>query len=209
MMGPSRDDALLPAIAEVLRDAHISPRDVRAVACGSGPGSFTSLRIAASLAKGLASANGAALFAIPSLLLAAAVLNNKSGPYLLHADAMRGERYVVRVTIESDGEIVMSSPIRMTLDKVVAMAAREHAQLVAVGTVVGTRGCDAAAAGSATNTDNTAIVVQPHARNVVLLDSLFHTFGPVSLEAWEPDYGRLAEAQVKWETAHGRVLPAG
>jgi tRNA threonylcarbamoyladenosine biosynthesis protein TsaB len=29
---------------------------------------------------------------------------------------------------------------------------------------------------------------------------------PVSLAAWEPDYGRLAEAQVKWEQAHGRPL---
>jgi tRNA threonylcarbamoyladenosine biosynthesis protein TsaB len=28
----------------------------------------------------------------------------------------------------------------------------------------------------------------------------------VSLDAWEPAYGRLAEAQVKWEAAHGRPL---
>ena len=26
------------------------------------------------------------------------------------------------------------------------------------------------------------------------------------LAAWEPAYGRLAEAQVKWEAAHGRPL---
>ena len=30
----------------------------------------------------------------------------------------------------------------------------------------------------------------------------------VDLDRWEPDYGRLAEAQVKWEAAHGRPLPA-
>ena len=45
--------------------------------------------------------------------------------------------------------------------------------------------------------------------SVVLLASMFHTFGPVSLESWEPNYGRLAEAQVKWELANGRVLPVG
>ena len=28
----------------------------------------------------------------------------------------------------------------------------------------------------------------------------------VDLDAWEPSYGRLAEAQVKWEAAHGRPL---
>jgi tRNA threonylcarbamoyladenosine biosynthesis protein TsaB len=31
--------------------------------------------------------------------------------------------------------------------------------------------------------------------------------GPVNLAAWEPIYGRMAEAQVKWEAAHGRALP--
>ena len=128
MMGPSRDDALLPAIAGVLSDAQVSPRDVRAIACGSGPGSFTSLRIAASLAKGLAVANDATVYAIPSLLLAAAVLRNKPGHYLLHADALRSERYAVRIAIEIDGEIAMSSVMRMTLEDVVAVAALEHAQ---------------------------------------------------------------------------------
>ena len=39
----------------------------------------------------------------------------------------------------------------------------------------------------------------------VLLDDIL-THGRVSLDTWEPDYGRLAEAQVKWEAAHGRRL---
>jgi tRNA threonylcarbamoyladenosine biosynthesis protein TsaB len=30
--------------------------------------------------------------------------------------------------------------------------------------------------------------------------------GPCDLNTWEPAYGRLAEAQVKWEAAHGRPL---
>jgi tRNA threonylcarbamoyladenosine biosynthesis protein TsaB len=29
----------------------------------------------------------------------------------------------------------------------------------------------------------------------------------VSSSEWEPEYGRLAEAQVRWEAAHGRPLP--
>jgi tRNA threonylcarbamoyladenosine biosynthesis protein TsaB len=29
----------------------------------------------------------------------------------------------------------------------------------------------------------------------------------VSLDAWEPEYGRLAEAQVKWEERFGMALP--
>ena len=32
--------------------------------------------------------------------------------------------------------------------------------------------------------------------------------GPVDLALWEPEYGRLAEAQVRWEAEHGRPLAA-
>ena len=46
----------------------------------------------------------------------------------------------------------------------------------------------------------------PRAGNVVRLGAWL-ALAPVSLAAWEPDYGRLAEAQVKWEAAHGRPLP--
>jgi hypothetical protein len=31
----------------------------------------------------------------------------------------------------------------------------------------------------------------------------------VDIASWEPEYGRLAEAQVRWERAHGMPLPGG
>jgi tRNA threonylcarbamoyladenosine biosynthesis protein TsaB len=46
----------------------------------------------------------------------------------------------------------------------------------------------------------------PHARGVAsLLESVVRG-GPVDLASWEPSYGRLAEAQVRWEATHGRPL---
>jgi len=32
------------------------------------------------------------------------------------------------------------------------------------------------------------------------------SMGAVAIETWEPDYGRLAEAQVRWELKHGKAL---
>jgi hypothetical protein len=49
----------------------------------------------------------------------------------------------------------------------------------------------------------------PHARGVAAMLAACVAEGPVDLDAWEPSYGRLAEAQVKWEAAHGRPLAAG
>jgi hypothetical protein len=45
----------------------------------------------------------------------------------------------------------------------------------------------------------------PMARDVArLVPGAF--LAPVAIAGWEPDYGRLAEAQVKWEKTHGRPL---
>jgi hypothetical protein len=51
--------------------------------------------------------------------------------------------------------------------------------------------------------------IVPHARGVARLDGVAAWPAAVDLATWEPNYGRLAEAQVKWEAAHGRALTAG
>lgn len=226
-MGPAREDAILPAIADLLKTAGIAPRDVRAIACGNGPGSFTSLRIAASLAKGIAVANNAELFAVPSLLLAAAALHDQPGEYVLHADALRGERYVVRVQViaadiiddssasrVADGAFVNATPVsttftvvmsnvnRMLMNDVTILARDTDATLVAVG-------AESKALNAAVEQDVGNIRLIPRASNVQFLRDQWRMFGPVDVAAWEPEYGRLAEAQVKWETQHGRELPTG
>jgi tRNA threonylcarbamoyladenosine biosynthesis protein TsaB len=205
VMGPSREDAMLPAIADVLQDAGMRAGQLRAIACGSGPGSFTSLRIAAALAKGLAVANDVLLFAVPSLLLAVSPLAGRPGDYLLHADALRGERYMLRVRVGQNGSIDSAGvTTRMSLADVMLLAAREGAVAMAISAM--------AISGVATDASledaSPELTLQPHARNVAALVSQWSRFGPVSVAVWEPGYGRLAEAQVKWETAHGQTLPS-
>ena len=52
-----------------------------------------------------------------------------------------------------------------------------------------------------------AILASPKARAVAKLEALLEARGPVDIASWEPSYGRLAEAQVRWESAHGTPLP--
>lgn len=200
-MGPSRDDAMLPAIDETLRAAGLQARDVRAIVCGAGPGSFTSLRIAASLAKGFAVANDAALIAVPSLLLAAVQLVATPGRYVLHADALRGERYVQDVCIDANGACDVPGPTtRMD-------AGRFSEYEVAMRTQCAFVAIDARASRANVETDTPVRTVVPDARDAAAALSCFPSFGSVDVATWEPDYGRLAEAQVKWEQAHGHALP--
>ncbi|HEY8058238.1 MAG TPA: tRNA (adenosine(37)-N6)-threonylcarbamoyltransferase complex dimerization subunit type 1 TsaB, partial [Acidimicrobiales bacterium] len=58
---------LLPRLLALLNDRHASLTDISAVAVGIGPGSFTGLRVALSLAKGLAMGLERPIVGVPSL----------------------------------------------------------------------------------------------------------------------------------------------
>lgn len=87
-----RSAAVLPEIERLLREAGGGPMDLAAVVVGAGPGSFTGVRIAASLAKGLCFGRSVPLFAYSSLL-AEAVATGLEGAVCAVFDARRGEVY--------------------------------------------------------------------------------------------------------------------
>ena len=63
--------AIIPAIRLVLEEAGYGPDDLTGIVVGSGPGSFTGVRVAAATAKGLAHALAVPLWALSSLAAAA------------------------------------------------------------------------------------------------------------------------------------------
>lgn len=180
----------MPAIAECLKEAEIKRGAIARIVCGAGPGSFTSLRVAGSVAKGLAVGYGVDLYAVSSLVLTVtgARPTLPAGEYLSVLDAMRGEYFAARITLRSDQTPIQTEPTRLvSAEELVELAGREPPVRV-VG-------------------PGQRLDLYPHARGIApLLESVVE-HGPVDLASWEPNYGRLAEAQVRWEAAHGRPLP--
>ena len=88
----TRSETMLPAVHSVLERYGRTPSDLAAVVVGGGPGSFTGVRIAASLAKGLCHALNLELYAYSSLA-AVAVGADASGPVCALFDARRGQVY--------------------------------------------------------------------------------------------------------------------
>lgn len=178
------EERLLPAIDAALAEAGATTRDLARIVCGAGPGSFTSLRVAASLAKGIAFVHALPLYAVPSLALIAADVSLADGSYIAVIDALRNEMFAGAYARAGD-VVTELSPIRlMPRDEIAREAESQHA--VVVGPEEQPR-------------------TPPRAESVIRL-SAWLELPPVSLSAWEPDYGRLAEAQVTWERAHGRPL---
>ena len=184
-------EQLLPAVLEALAEAGVAPRNLVRVICGAGPGSFTSLRVAAAIAKGFATGASATLAAVSShaLVLAGAPAGSvAAGRYLVITDALRAEWFASLVVVDANGEVVdVGLARRLSRDAVVRTAEAEQATLAGPGQ---------------------ALDLAPHARGVSRLLGRSGVVADVDLDAWEPDYGRLAEAQVKWEAAHGRPLHA-
>ncbi|MCH9694489.1 MAG: tRNA (adenosine(37)-N6)-threonylcarbamoyltransferase complex dimerization subunit type 1 TsaB [Gammaproteobacteria bacterium] len=63
---------LIPMIRDVLEEAGVSTSDLDAIVLGNGPGSFIGMRIAASVAQGLAFAAGVKIIPVSSLAVVAA-----------------------------------------------------------------------------------------------------------------------------------------
>jgi tRNA threonylcarbamoyladenosine biosynthesis protein TsaB len=172
-------EALMPAVAEALSQAGMKVGDLSRVVCGEGPGSFTSLRIAGSIAKGLCMGLDIPLFAVSSLGLAAAS-SSARGTFVVTIDALRDEWYAGIFERNAAGAVSTRAQF--------AIVPKTEIEAFAAG--IGPIVADA----------------EPDAGSCALLFDEIEAMGPVDLDRWEPSYGRLAEAQVKWEASHGRPL---
>lgn len=181
----ARTEALAPAVASCLAVASTSASDLSAVVCGAGPGGFTSLRSAAALAKGLCSALRIPLYAMSSLELLAWSAVIADGYFIAALHAGRNEWFGADVRREANQTTIVSAAYLLGDEELHVRATHLHARLIGPGLEHD---------------------VTPRADAVVPWLAEIQSRDAVHLDSWEPTYGRLAEAQVKWEAAHGRPL---
>lgn len=184
-MRGEHEERLMPAVADLLSRDSIAVNRLDAVACGAGPGSFTSLRIAASIAKGLCAARQIPLLVAPSTLLAlAAATSLPEGNYIVALDAMRGDFFWQEVNLTRNGSMVPGISTRTSRAELERHATTRGARII----------------GPAESPP-----FSPRAAAFARLIELGLATA-VEMTTWEPNYGRKAEAQVRWEAAHGREL---
>jgi tRNA threonylcarbamoyladenosine biosynthesis protein TsaB len=180
--------AIVPAMARLLEQAGREPGAVRGIVISDGPGSFTGLRIGATVAKALAHVHQVPLRTASALSVIArgAWRESAAGPsagcdlhVLAVTDALRGESYAALYRIGARDLEVLRPPAVVT-----------SAELA------GWPDADVRA-----DTPPLASIL------LDLLEIEGGTFPVHDLATWEPEYGRPAEAQARWEAAHGRPLP--
>jgi tRNA threonylcarbamoyladenosine biosynthesis protein TsaB len=107
--GRSNSETLLPLVETALHEAGLGFADLDGIAFGSGPGSFTGLRVACGVAQGLAFARDLPLLGVGTL--EAMALESGGERVIVALDARMGEVYVGFFERgEQQGEIGVYSP---------------------------------------------------------------------------------------------------
>jgi len=109
---------LLPAIDAALARAGCGAGDIAGVVVGSGPGSFTGVRIAAATAKGLVHAWRVPLHAWPSLAMTAAGAAETGTRAVALYDARRGDVFAASYRREERGLVTLLPPVAAPIDTV-------------------------------------------------------------------------------------------
>jgi len=196
--------ALLPMIETVLRRRGVGLDDITGLIVGDGPGSFTGLRVGATAAKALVSARGLRLHSAPSLMArAVGVAGGGEALVLAVSDALRGEVYAGAFRFIGERVVTELEPSVWHPEALATLGLAPHA-------LVG-EAPDPARATLERSTGLGMITPPDGAPRATALIALAHRVGGIRGIAnpsdWEPVYGRPAEAQARWEMAHGRPLP--
>ena len=186
----THSETVLPEIAGLLEASGLVPSDLEAVIVGAGPGSFTGVRIAASLAKGICFARGADLFAYSSLAAVAAGAG-ASGPICALFDARRSQVYAAGYRVgDAIDELFppTAGPLDALLDRLTPVAEWSFAGDGA--------GPGAEAIERAGGRILASELWHPRASSLVWLARVTPETGLVSdPHKWEPRYVRLPAAQ--------------
>jgi tRNA threonylcarbamoyladenosine biosynthesis protein TsaB len=196
---------IVPLVEQVLGLAAVRLQDLSAVVVGDGPGSFTGLRIGWAAAKGLVHERALPLWAVPSLMGAAyAAARGEVGPVAACYDALRGQVFGAVYAFPPGRVDTLVAPALFTLAALARVTPVRP--LVAIGDGAARYGEDVVTwTGRAPLTLD---AVAPVAASLLALVEREGASRPVDDPAGaEPQYGRPAEAQARWEARHGRSLP--
>jgi len=186
----THSEVVLPEIDRLLERCGLGVQDLGAVVVGGGPGSFTGVRIAASLAKGMCHARSLELYSFSSLAAVAAGAGCGE-PVCAMFDARRGQVYAAGYRVGAGIEELFE-PTAGSLDRVLADLG-EPGEWCFAGDGAGA-GEDAIrlAGGRIVEPDRWV----PRAASLLWLATVDPAGGRVADPgSWEPGYVRLPAAQ--------------
>lgn len=185
-----RSETVLPGIDRLLRSCGRDPGAIARIVVGAGPGSFTGVRIAAALAKGLRAAIDARLVAFSSLAAIAAA-TGAPGPVCATIDARRGQVYAAGY--ETNGRLRERFPPHVYPLEALLGGLAPAGEWTVAGTLPASLRARAAGLGFRVAPPH---VGMPRASALLWLADLDPEAGVVQRpDLWEPGYVRASSAE--------------
>lgn len=186
----THSETVLPEVERLLRRCGVEAREIEEVVVGAGPGSFTGVRIAASLSKGLCAATGAPLRAFSSLAAVAAGTGVADGVCVL-VDARRDEVYAA-AWAGPPGPEPGQGPLAGPLEEVLMRLGGVEGRTFVGSGAVGARDRIEAEGGRVLS----RLFASPRPTALLRLAEEHPTVGRVADPAtWEPEYVRASGAE--------------
>jgi tRNA threonylcarbamoyladenosine biosynthesis protein TsaB len=127
---------LLPMVRELLHEAAASLQDLDAIVLGNGPGSFIGMRIAASVAQGLAFGSGLRILPVSSMaaVAAEAMKEHSASIVIVAQDARMSEAYLGVYRRDDDGlPVALRGEVLQPVGKIEELAEIASSGLIAAG----------------------------------------------------------------------------
>lgn len=118
----THSQTIMPMIAEICEKSETNPKEVEYIACDSGPGSFTGLRIGAATAKGLALALGKEIVPVPTLDALAYNVFEADKIICPIMDARRSQVYTAFYRWDNGRLCRLTEMMAISIDEVIEMA---------------------------------------------------------------------------------------
>ncbi len=129
----THSQTILPMIAELCEKSETKPREVEYIACASGPGSFTGLRIGAATAKGLALALNKEIVPVPTLDALAYNVFETDKIICPMMDARRSQVYTAFYRWDNGKLCRLTPMLAISIEEVIQMANNYAEKVIFLG----------------------------------------------------------------------------
>lgn len=129
----THSQTIMPMIAEICEKSETKPGEVDYIACTSGPGSFTGLRIGAATAKGLALALKKEIVPVPTLDALAYNVFETNKIICPIMDARRSQVYTAFYRWEKGNLRRLTEMMAISIDEVIEMAEGYEQKVIFLG----------------------------------------------------------------------------
>jgi tRNA threonylcarbamoyladenosine biosynthesis protein TsaB len=181
---------LIPHVEATLKQAGAGREDLAGIIVGSGPGSFTGVRIAAATAKGLAHALGIPLWAFSSLEAGAVAGGAPASVQYVLFDARADRVYAGCYRVEATGVEELIAPHATRISDLIEDPPPAGARFVGTGAIAHREALEAA--GCPVDDPPAGI---PTAAALLVLMKVHADREPVpALNRWEPEYVKESSA---------------